>query len=306
MTQIVIVPVNSTDEVSIFGDTVVSGADINVLKSILFEKLFEHLKDSHEDLIFPIWGVPSGVKSVEANKWNKISPNDVALFVKEDTFLGYGVVRSKFQSENVALALWPNLENAGSRQYLLTLQKYFEINPAQSVKLRGIARKGKFALESFQSIDGQYSREILLELGFSEENSTTDSTGWGSGLTALEKKIVEKHAVKLAIEHLAKLGYQEIEDVGDHESFDLRASGPAEQLSVEVKGSTGNASSVMLTRNEVSFQRNAYPLNGLFIVSNIKLVEGEILTASGGDILFISPWAIDDESLKPISYQYKI
>ena len=306
MTKIVIVPVNSLEEVSIFSDTVVIGADIKVLKSILFVKLYEHLKDSHEDSIFPIWGVPSGIKSSEANKWNKISPDDVALFVKDDTFLGYGVIRSKFQSENVALALWPSLENAGSRQYLLTFQRYFEINTTQSGKLRSLARKGKVDLETFQSIDGPFSREILLELGFHVDTPIPNSESFGFGLTASEKKVVEKHAVKLAIEHLSNLGYPEIEDVGDHESFDLLASQPARQLSVEVKGSTGNATSVLLTRNEVAFQRNAYPFNGLFVVSNIKLQRDGSLVASGGDIQFISPWVIDEESLKPISYEYKI
>ena len=242
----------------------------------------------------------------EANKWNKISGNDVALFVKEDSFIGYGVIRTKFQSENVALKLWSSQENAGSRQYLFTLQKFFEIDMALNNVLKNVAQKGNILLDTFKSIDGKYSREILLKLGFNEDVSLPSSSGQGFGLTAAEKKVIEKHAVKMAIEHLSHLGYKEIEDVGDFESFDLRAVSTSKQLSVEVKGSTGGASSVSLTRNEVAFQRDAFPSNGLFIVSNISLEKNGTLAASGGDIQFISPWLIDESSLKPISYEYKV
>jgi hypothetical protein len=75
---------------------------------------------------------------------------------------------------------------------------------------------------------------------------------------------------------------------------------------VEVKGSTGSAKSVILTKNEVNFQIEAYPMNGLFIVSNIELIRGEQISAQGGDIKFISPWLIDENDLKPISFEYRV
>ena len=215
-------------------------------------------------------------------------------------------MKTKFQSENVARELWPDLHTSEIRQYLFTLEKYVEIDDRSNRLLESIVRRGKFQLDSFQLIDNQFSLELIKAIGLDEIEVASVSSGQGFGLTAAEKKVVELHAVKLAIEHLTMLGYTEIEDVGDKESFDLRALSSEKQINVEVKGSTGAASSVILTKNEVSFQKDAYPLNGLFVVSNIELTRGEKISAQGGDIQFISPWLIDESSLNAISYQYQI
>ena len=306
MTKIVIIPVNSTDEISMFEKTVILGINSNSLQPLLFIKLYELLQSIHGDGPFPIWGVASGEKSSEANKWNRIEDNDVVLFARSNKILGYAIVKTKFQSENVARELWPDLHTREIRQYLFTLEKYVEIDDRSNRLLEPIVRRGKFQLDSFQLIDNQFSLELIKAIGLDEIEVASVSSGQGFGLTAAEKKVVELHAVKLAIEHLTMLGYTEIEDVGDKESFDLRALSSEKQINVEVKGSTGAASSVILTKNEVSFQKDAYPLNGLFVVSNIELTRGEKISAQGGDIQFISPWLIDESSLKAISYQYQI
>ena len=306
MTKIVIIPVNSTDEISMFEKTVILGINSNSLQPLLFIKLYELLQSIHGDGPFPIWGVASGEKSSEANKWNKVEDNDVVLFARSNKILGYAIVKTKFQSENVALELWPDVHTSEIRQYLFTLEKYVEIDDRSNRLLEPIVRRGKFQLDSFQLIDNQFSLELIKAIGLDEIEVASVSSGQGFGLTAAEKKVVELHAVKLAIEHLTMLGYTEIEDVGDKESFDLRALSSEKQINVEVKGSTGAASSVILTKNEVSFQKDAYPLNGLFVVSNIELTRGEKISAQGGDIQFISPWLIDESSLNAISYQYQI
>ena len=306
MTKIVIIPVNSTDEISMFEKTVILGINSNSLQPLLFIKLYELLQSIHGDGPFPIWGVASGEKSSEANKWNKVEDNDVVLFARSNKILGYAIVKTKFQSENVARELWPDLHTSEIRQYLFTLEKYVEIDDRSNRLLEPIVRRGKFQLDSFQLIDNQFSLELIKAIGLDEIEVASVSSGQGFGLTAAEKKVVELHAVKLAIEHLTMLGYTEIEDVGDKESFDLRALSSEKQINVEVKGSTGAASSVILTKNEVSFQKDAYPLNGLFVVSKIELTRGEKISAQGGDIQFISPWLIDESSLNAISYQYQI
>ena len=306
MTKIAIIPVNSLDEISMFEKTIILGINSNSLQPILFTKLFELLQRIHGNGQFPIWGVSSGEKSSEANRWNKIGDSDVVLFVRNNKMLGYAIVKTKFQSESVARELWPDLHSSPIRQYLFTLEKYVEIDDQINRLLEPICRRGKFQFDSFQLIDNQFSLEFIRALGLEEIELTDAPAGQGFGLTATEKKSIEQHAVKLAIEHLSMLGYTEIEDVGDRESFDLRAVSPEKQISVEVKGSTGVANIVVLTKNEVSFQKDAYPLNGLFVVSNIELIRGANLSAQGGDIKFISPWLIDESSLTAISYQYQI
>ena len=305
MTKIVIVPINGIDEISMFEKTVVPGVKVNSLQSLLFEKLHELLQDIHGNTHFPVWGVASGHKSSDANKWNQIANDDLVLFARSDELLGYAIVKSKFQSESIAARLWPFLQSSAIRQYLLTFEKYVEIDDLQNRSLKFILRKAKIKLDVFQLIENQYFLEVLSAVGL-ENTKTLDPSHQGFGLTAAEKKTVEMYAVKLAIEHLSMLGYTEIEDVGDTESFDLRAFSPERQIAVEVKGSTGAANIVLLTRNEVRFQKEAYPLNGLFVVSNIQLNRGNEMSAQGGEIQFVSPWLIDESSLKAVSYEYHV
>ena len=306
MPKIAIIPVDGPDDFTVFQKTVINEVSLNLLEPILFVRLHELLQDNHGNDRALIWGISSGPRSSEANKWNKISPDDIAFFVRENRLLGFAVVKTKFQSENVAWRLWPELQNDESRQYLLTLEKYFEIDEQKRRSIDGVFRKGKLRLDSFQIIENQFSSEILGIIELQDPAPSTVSSSQGFGLTSYEKKIVEIHAVKLAIEYLSELGFTHIEDVGDRESFDLLANSTEKQISVEVKGSTGTASSVILTRNEVGFQMGAYPLNALFVVSNIRLVRGETLSAYGGQIQFISPWLIDEKRLKPISYDYQV
>ena len=306
MPKFFIVPVDGTVEYEMFCNTVKNVIDLEELKPLLFPKLYELLKYTESNGRFPIWGVPSGVKSSDANKWNKIVEGDVAIFTRNKTFLGFGRIGTKFQSESIARKLWPNLENDGIRQYLFSLKAFFEIDELKSKALDTIRRKGKINLEGFQFFDNQYSLEMSRLLGIDVPKFSEVVSTQGFGLNAAEKKIVEIHAVKAAIAHLLILGFTDIEDVGAISSFDLLAKGPGKQISVEVKGSTGPANTVILTRNEVNYQKEIYPQNGLFILSNIHLDRLPTPVASGGEALFISPWLITESNLKPITFEYSL
>ncbi len=306
MASIAIIPVDGEHEFSMFKKTVSTGVDLKAIKSMLFVKLYELLEDIHKDKAFPVWGISSGEKSSDANKWNKISQNDFVFFTKNKRLIAFGKVEAKFQSGNIAQALWPEIQNSQDRQYLLTLSNFNVIQDKMHASISAICRRGSIHLDSFQIVNNDASFELLkvFELDSFEQIGTL--SGQAFGLTAAEKRVVEMHAVRVAINHLSILGFNEIEDVGERESFDLLASSVEKQLSVEVKGSTGPANSVILTKNEVHFQKEAYPSNGLFIVSNIELVRGDIISAQGGDIEFISPWLINESDLEPISFHYKI
>ena len=114
------------------------------------------------------------------------------------------------------------------------------------------------------------------------------------------------HAVSLAKDHFAMAGYSKIEDVGSYESFDLKVQKDNETLFVEVKGTTLNGDSIVLTRNEVDLHLKVFPNNALFLVTQITLHKGDNLKASGGVIEVISPWKIAKENLSVIAYTYRI
>lgn len=305
MSNIIIIPLNSAEELFMFNTTVKVELNLNELEPILFVKLYELLKKLHPKNTFAIWGVASGIKSSHANKWNKIAENDLVIFTQDKSFIGYSKVKAKFQSENVANKLWPSLIGIDIRQYLLTLEKFAELDTNMQKKIDEITRKNNVKVDNFDVIENRFSLHFKDESELLDLTSQTTGLGQGFGLSAMEKKIIEKHAVKLAIEHLSKAGFEQIEDVGDSESFDILASNDLNCLSIEVKGTTGLGQSITLTKNEVIFQKDAYPNNGLFVVRNIVLVRGDKLSAQGGDIEFISPWLIDKQSLVPISYDYR-
>ena len=73
MSNIIIIPLNSAEELFMFNTTVKVELNLNELEPILFVKLYELLKKLHPKNTFAIWGVASGIKSSHANKWNKIA-----------------------------------------------------------------------------------------------------------------------------------------------------------------------------------------------------------------------------------------
>jgi hypothetical protein len=306
MRQIVLIPVVDLDASNMYNEILSGGVNLLDLESSLFVKLHELLLQHHGNRRLPIWGLPSGNRSVEANKWNRTKEGDVVLFYKEESLVASAVIKVKFQSENIARLLWPEQVIDEPRQYLFTMDDFMLLNPSQSSLLGAILRKAKLKNLGFQILDNQVALEFLQELGYPNSTEKDSNSRASFGLSAAENKVIEKHAVALAIEYLSSLGYGKIQDVGDSESFDLIAETSLRTLKVEVKGSTGPANNVILTKNEVFLQKNSFPDNGLLIVSNIELTNSDSLSASGGEIRFISPWNIDDSALTPISYDYKV
>jgi hypothetical protein len=124
--------------------------------------------------------------------------------------------------------------------------------------------------------------------------------------TAEENTAIEERAVLVTREHFEnELGYK-TEDVGAYESYDVRASKGQEVIKVEVKGTTTAGAQVVLTRNEVSLHRAQHPHNALAVVRNITLDRGgDRPVASGGELVLMMPWSINEGELVPIAYDYR-
>lgn len=127
----------------------------------------------------------------------------------------------------------------------------------------------------------------------------------GFGLTAVEKRAVERHAQQMAEEHFIALGF-EVEDVSATDCYDLRCTNGSSEVRVEVKGTTGLGQAVILTRNEVAHAREQGPRMALAITSGIRLEkrEGDVL-AKGGNLRVIRPWAIDEGTLDATQFEYR-
>ncbi len=130
-------------------------------------------------------------------------------------------------------------------------------------------------------------------------------TGQGFGLTADERAVVELWAMKVVSKHFTNREWL-VQDVSATSPYDFlcsRATG--EQRRVEVKGTTGGPEVVLLTRNEVIAAQADPESAALAIVHGITL-DRDGMHASGGTLMLISPWHVDERALSPIAYRYQV
>lgn len=128
--------------------------------------------------------------------------------------------------------------------------------------------------------------------------------GQGFGLTAPERKAIEIHAMKMALEHLGSQGFA-CTDTSSNQSFDILAKKDGEELKVEVKGTTSDLCEIiMMTKNEVELHRSESGKTALVLVSSIRL--NKMTTppeTSGGNLEALLAWDINTWSIQPIAYQ---
>lgn len=129
------------------------------------------------------------------------------------------------------------------------------------------------------------------------------SRGQGWGLDHAGRLAVEHQAMKVAETWLTEQMFT-FKDVSSTDSCDFRASRDGEQWVIEVKGTTGLAGSVLVTRNEVALHKAQYPNNALLIVYGINL-DADGRSASGGKLRAICPWKVEDDRLHPTAYEYR-
>ena len=82
----------------------------------------------------------------------------------------------------------------------------------------------------------------------------------------------------------------------------------AEQVDVEVKGTTTVGETVLLTFNEVQHALTTYPRTALAVVRGIALHNAGTTspTATGGALEIHQPWRPLDVDLRPLGYTYTI
>ena len=306
MQKLIVVNLDSELDMDHFNKSVRGSIPTSALKPMLFTNLYQKISERHGGNHIRIWGIPRGNKSLLANKWNQINEGDVCVFHSKGNLIGYSRVQIKFQSETIASYLWKHPNEISPKAYLFTLDELLDFSREVSSDSLKLWKKAKFQLTSFDVIQTLKSAEFISSLYFPSDLVPSIDESQAFGLDASSKKAVELYAVSTAIEFLRDKGFSDIQDVGSFHSYDLHASGPEGLLHVEVKGTTGVGEKVILTRNEVLFQKSCFPENALIIVSGIKIDTGSDLRASGGKLAFISPWEIDDSCLVPISFEYTV
>lgn len=136
----------------------------------------------------------------------------------------------------------------------------------------------------------------------------TARTGRGQGylVDAEKRTALERHAVRMAIEHYRAIGATEIEERG--KPYDLRVILDGDERHVEVKGSVGDElDSVQLTQGEVDHARTYQPTD-LFVVDGISAARGAdgTVATSGGVVRIWVGWVPSDKALRPTHLRYTL
>ena len=177
--------------------------------------------------------------------------------------------------------------------------------PLQAAKilLDLIKKDQKISIDDIKNFD-ENKEEALTDI----KKRKIRSYGQGFGLSAAERKTIENYAMKISIEKMKNDGWTVL-DVSKYKDkgYDLFFKKGNEKIYCEVKGTTGNKTRIILTRNEVLAAENNYPNGALFIVSGIYLNRSKTPPeASLGKLTELYNWKIDNSKLTPISYYYLI
>jgi hypothetical protein len=307
-------------------DSVVDGVPLATFVSLPAD--VQQLLGSHADAEGRVrcWGAMPGDSNIR--NWSQMEAGDLVLVYQDGTFPFWGTVYAKAQSASVANTIWgSDGGRTWEHMYFLDPVDEFGVDRASVAESfgydstwfpRGFMRVSDAVQDELISRHGSFAR-FLASLGArgdvramrtdpaveSARDAATPSGrrggGQGYGLSAAEKKAIEEHSMAVAIKHYEARGYDVDPEVHKTMPFDLLCMKDGEELHVEVKGTTGDGSSVLLTPGEVKHAHKWFPQVDLFVVSHITLSEG---VSSGGTVAIRSPWKPSSDDLFPTGYQY--
>lgn len=130
--------------------------------------------------------------------------------------------------------------------------------------------------------------------------------GQGYLADAEKRTALERHAVRMAVEHYRAIGATEIEELG--KPYDLRVTLDGTERHIEVKGSVGDElDTVQLTQGEVIHARTYQPTD-LFVVDGIRASRGDdgSVATSGGAVRIWRDWVPNDKALRPTHLRYTL
>ncbi|MBW8186572.1 protein NO VEIN domain-containing protein [Shewanella nanhaiensis] len=127
--------------------------------------------------------------------------------------------------------------------------------------------------------------------------------GQGFNQSAEQRKAIEDYSMGKAVEYFKSQDYEFIADRSRTCSFDLEFKRLGITYFVEVKGTQSKGDKVIVTRSEIEHAKANAGNSILYVLHSIKLDE---LTPSGGVEVIKSPWVIDDNDLRVITYHYTV
>lgn len=198
------------------------------------------------------------------------------------------------------------------RSFVAAINGFTRLNAppsVKSVKMCAASGDGASSQLSMLALDPSKVQTLFEGVDPSPSIRTPDTrtSGQGFGLSQAERKAVELRAMQVARAIYEDAGWEVI-DTSSSNPFDLLATKESEKRFVEVKGTTGEGLSVILTHGEVRHIQGNPKRSALVIVSGIVLEKqnGKWQANGGAVTTHRDPWALSDERLSPTQYRYEI
>lgn len=154
---------------------------------------------------------------------------------------------------------------------------------------------------SHNTSDGRREEALVRELARPRKD------GHAFMRSAAQRRAVEMRAMAVAREFFEDQGWT-CDDVSRTRPYDFHLTRSGQILMVEVKGTTGAGTKIILTRGEVEVVRGRGPEAALALVTGIELdaTKDGAPVAAAGELKVIRPWEVDDERLSPLTYSYPL
>ena len=126
-------------------------------------------------------------------------------------------------------------------------------------------------------------------------------------VSSAKNEAIELYAVDKAEKHLLKQNYLVERMPRKSFPYDLKATKENQELHVEVKGKSDTGEKVIVSRNEVKHSKNNVQNSVFILVHSIKArLTPKGYKASGGKLVELNPWLLEDKDLDPYTYEYLI
>lgn len=196
------------------------------------------------------------------------------------------------------------------RSFVATINDFTRLNDPPSfkaVKMCAETDKGSSSQLSMLRLDPVKLATLFEGIDPSPSPRSKVTGGQGFGLSQAERRAVEIRAMQVAKELYERNGWKVI-DMSLTNPFDLRAEKDGAKRFIEVKGTTGQGLSIVLTHGEVKHNRCNVESSALVIVSGIdlELRDGEWRAKGGIVSTHEDPWTLVEANLSATEYRYKV
>lgn len=148
-----------------FENTMRQRVELQEIRHLIPKRLHSHLSDLFPDGRASMWGVKTGKRDGNKNRWERVVLGATCLFAADGRVFGSGVVAAKFHSPRLASYLWGEDSYGGSWEWMYALAELREANIPYSNLARVLGYEPGFIVQGFMVLDETKSRACIEHFG---------------------------------------------------------------------------------------------------------------------------------------------